>query len=300
MKKIFALLTVFCLVFPRLAFAGAWTLPIHQWCIEYYMKANWAKNDFGPDRDLRRFPNPFRPPNNVRSWGWSMIPKAEYGVNDWFSILGSLEYKESKWKEYTRPASWGAYRRKSHGITEFNFGGKLRFLKDPVVLSGQLKAFIYSGKGCNEDPQLSDGNSALELRGLVGKSFDGPIPFYLGAETGYRFKNRNVCNDIPFFIETGFWPLKWFLIKTEIDGYWSHDGTGNLEKEYAIWRIGPTIQLYTLYQLLAGHEIGREDIGGLITKKGRSFNIELQYGNTFWGRNYTAYQEAVVKVSTQF
>ncbi|MFH1665252.1 MAG: hypothetical protein ABIA77_03795, partial [Candidatus Omnitrophota bacterium] len=96
---------------------------------------------------------------------------------------------------------------------------------------------------------------------------------------------RDLCNFMPFFVEGGFWPVKWFLIKSEIDGVFCHDGTGKIEKEYAIWRIGP------VFHLLSGNDIMRQ---------GKALDVALQYGLTFWGRNTSADQEFVIKVSAQF
>lgn len=278
-NKLFFVLFLCCVAMPQLAFAGAWTLPQNKVWTEYSVKMNWSKYDFDSDRDIER------KTRSAESWGWSTIPKMEFGFTNWFTLLGGLEYKESNYKEYNRPDEWGSYSVKSHGITSMDFGGKIRLLKDPVVVSTQIKTSFYSGKGYNESPQISDGNDAIDVRALIGKTFDAEIPFYFGAETGYRFKNRHVCNDIPVFIEGGFWPLEWLLIKSEIDAYISHDGTGNIEKEYAIWRIGP------VFQLLTGEDVTRAE---------DAFNIGFQYGMVIWGRNTAADQEVVIKVAWQF
>ncbi len=286
MKKVFLLVLLSCLVLPQLAFGGAWTLPRNDIWIEYVTKASWAKDDFGPDKDLTR------KGADARSWGWGMIPKAEYGITDWFTLMGSLEYKEAKYKEYARNPAWGPYSVKNHGVTNVDFGGKFRFLKEPVVLSGQIKAQIYTaydkGKtGVANQPGLSDRFDAIEFRGLISRKWDTKIPFYLSSELGYRFKNRGIDNDMPFFVEGGFWAFDWLLLKTEVDGFWSHDGTGNFEKEYAIWRIGPTFQL-----LGAGSDN--------VAKTESSFDISVQYGITFWGRNTSADQEVILKVAAQY
>ncbi|MFH1309194.1 MAG: hypothetical protein ABIH85_00780, partial [Candidatus Omnitrophota bacterium] len=237
MKKIFLILTLFCITFPQLAFGGAWTLPKNNIWAEFYMKGNWSKYDFGSDRSLNR------KDNGAFSYGMSIAPKIEYGLTDWITILGSFEYKEAHYKEYNRRSWWGPHRRKSHALTTVDFGTRVRFMEDPFVLSGQIKGILYTGDGKNKDPGLCDGNDAIDIRGLIGKKFDWQIPCYLGAESGYRFKNRHVANDIPFFVEGGFWPFKWLLLKTEVDGYFSHGSTGSIKKEYAIWRIGPVFQL---------------------------------------------------------
>ncbi|MFH1846673.1 MAG: hypothetical protein ABH869_03870 [Candidatus Omnitrophota bacterium] len=280
MKKLFPFLCIFflCMLSAQYAFAGAWTLPQNSVWVEQYMKANFAKMDFNADRGLDR------KNRSAESWGWSMSPKFEIGALDWLTVMGSVEYKEAKYKEYNRRADWGSYSVKSHGISSIDFGAKVRFVETPFVLSGQIKTLFYL-KGDDDAPGLSDGNDAIELRALLGKKFDTTIPFYFGAETGYRFKNRSVCHDIPFFAEAGIWPIKWLLLKTEIDGFINHDGTGSLEKEYAIWRIGPVFQFLT---------------GDDVTRTGKTFDVGLQYGLVFWGRNTSADQEMILKISSQF
>ena len=280
------------------AFAGAWTVPKYKVWGELTFKWNWSKFDYSPENHLDH------KSNDGRSWGWSMEPKVEYGITDWFNVLASVEYKESKYKEYGRAAGNGPFRRKNNGITAIRLGGKLRFLEKPAVVSGLVKVHIYPGYGNNDgddpafrnQPSIGDGEDTLELRGLIGKEFFVPLGMlfnegdyslkcYGGFEAGYAIKNRDVCNNFPYLIEAGFWPLDWLLIKTEIDGIFSHDGTGTVEKEYAIWRIGP------VFQVLSGDSV---------TKQGKMFNIELQYGNTFWGRNTAADQEFIVKAQSQF
>jgi hypothetical protein len=41
-------------------------------------------------------------------------------------------------------------------------------------------------------------------------------------------------------------------------------------------------------------------LGNDVTRKGQSFYIGVQYGNTFWGRNTEGSQEIVMKVSFQY
>ncbi|MBU1083535.1 MAG: hypothetical protein ABIG55_04880 [Candidatus Omnitrophota bacterium] len=299
MKKFISIFLMSCILFPQLAFAGAWTLPENNVRLEYLMKANWAKRDFTSNGDLRR------KGGDARSWGWSMIPSVEYGVTDWFTIFGKLEYKEAKYKEYVRPIAWGDWAVKNHAVTNVDVGGKVRLLKDPVVLSAQVKGSVYTGyvegdlTGKDEQPALSDRNDSIEIRGLVGKVFDTAIPFYLGAESGYRFNNRGVANDIPFFAEFGFWATDWLLLKTEVDGYWSHNQTGETDKDYAVWRIGPIFQLLDLYRSLTGEEITGGPASS-VTQANKSLNLEIQYGNIFWGKDVSADQEVVMKISTQF
>lgn len=279
------------------AFAGAWTVPKYKIWLEQYMKWNYAKDTFNESGDFTSSGDHVK---NFRSWEYVMESKLEFGATDWLTLLSGLEYKSSEYKEYDRPASWGSYARKNHGITSVKLGGRLRFIKDPLVVSTQTKVFIYPGYGIyhgddpayQNQPSIGHGDDAVEQRIMIGKKFDVPIhndlrvPVYFGAETGYRWRNRHVCNDIPYFFETGFWPVEWLLVKTEIDGYKVHGGTGSIKEGYGIWRIGG------VWQVFGGDSILREG--------DKLFNIEFQYGMTLWGKNTTAFQEWVLKVDTQF
>lgn len=303
-KQVIALvvLSIFMSVVQvKYAFAGAWTVPKHHVWGEYYMKWDWAKAAIGPDGHRRTSPNQA---DSFRSWEFVMEPKMEFGVTDWLTALGSIEYKEGHYKEYDRPDAWdnGAFARKNNGVTNIKLGGRLRFIKEPVVVSTQTKVFIYPGYGnyhgeggsFPHQPSIGYGDDAVEQRILIGKTFKIPIPMtkgfklpaYVGAETGYRWRTRSVCGDIPYFVEAGVWPVEWFLIKTEIDGYKTNPGTGSIKESYGIWRIGG------IWQVFGGDSILRQG--------NKMFNIEFDYGMTLWGKNTTAFEEWTVKIDTQF
>ncbi|NQU95604.1 MAG: hypothetical protein HQ549_05185 [Candidatus Omnitrophica bacterium] len=297
MKKtllIFLFLAIALYSFPQNAFGGAWTLPQYKVWGEYSFKWQWAKEDFGDDYKKKK------KGQDARSWDFIMEPKVEIGITDSFNLLCSMEYKESKYKEYGRPDDWGPYRRKNNGVSYVKVGGKLRFIEEPCVISGQIKGYFYTGYGNDHgddpayknQPAIGDGDDALELRGLIGKRFklntpleDWTLPCYAGLEAGYRWRNAAVANDIPIFVETGFWPFKWLLIKTELDTIIAHRDTGSIDKDYAVWRIGPVFQI-------AGDSALREGK--------RILNIELQYGLTVWGRETSAYQELTLKIQGAF
>jgi len=294
------LLLVAVFMFEQCAFAGAWTVPKDHIWAEWYQKFNWAKYDYNADNKLER------KSNDGRSWGWSFEPKIEYGAYDWLNFLMSIvEYKQQYYKEYGRPIApgnnWGPFRRKNHGVTAVRLGGKIRVIDKPAVISFQTKVDLYTGYGMDHgddpafrnQPGIGDGETGIETRALFGKEFHLPfgwknkqIKCYAGAESGYRVNaNSPLVNQVPFFFETGFWLQKQLLIKTELDGRWSHDDTGSVEKEWAIWRIG------CLWAVLGGDPVA---------KQGKQFNVEFQYGLWAWGRNVSADQELIVKIQTEF
>lgn len=312
MKKFIAVLVLCCFALPELAFAGAWTLPKGDVWAQYQMKWFYAKKHFSPGSKLARLPR------DARSWGWAMIPEVHYGATDWLDILFSMEYKEAKYKEYARPDSpgmrWGPYSVKNHGLVTIEPGVKVRFLKEPMVLSGQFVYSIwnkhYEAKSLSEEdgraeaPGLSDRTNFWEIRALAGKKWDTEVPFYMGLEYGYRNNTRNIEDQMPLFYEIGFWPLQFLLVKTELDFMFglknTNKGDPMLRKSWGIWRIGPSIELMTLYDILKGVDVTAEGYTAPVTRTGKSLNFEVQYGNTFWGMNTAASQEVVIKVSTQF
>ncbi len=305
MKKIIAALLVGCVIAPQILFAGAWTLPKGDVWMQEQIKFFWAKKQFSPGSDLSRFPR------DARSWGWAMIPEIHYGITDWLDFLFKMEYKEGHYKEYARPNAWGPYSVKNHGLVTVEPGVKVRFLNEPMVLSGQFVYSIWNDSyqenglsDVSEAPGLSDRTNFWETRLLAGKKWDTKLPFYMGLESGYRCNTRNVVDQVPLFYECGFWPMKFLLIKTELDCMFGLDNTTSgspvMEKSWAIWRIGPAIELLMLYDMLRGVDVSSKDYTNIVTRTGKSLNLEAQYGNTFWGRNTTASQEVVLKVSTQF
>lgn len=299
MNRKFLLITsviITALFCSEYAFAGAWTVPKYKVWGEYYMKWDYSKDAFEPDRKLRSTKSSGT--KNFRSWEFVQAQTLEYGATDWLTLLTGLEFKEAHYKEYERPQGFGPFTRKHHGLTNVKLGARWRLTDKPAVVSVQGKYFIYPGYGLShgDDPNFNEnqpgigtGDDAFELRALVGKTFDLPIkykiPCYIGAETGYRWRNRHVAHDIPYFIEGGFWPRPWLLIKTELDGYWVNGGTGSIKSDYGVWRIGGVYQVF-------GDSVLREGA--------KLFNIEFQYGMTLWGKNTNAAQEWVLKVQTQF
>ena len=297
-RQILALVvfTFISLLYVQDLFAGAWTVPKYKVWGQYYVKWDYAKEEFQANGKKRTLTDG----NEARTWEVVMEPSIEYGVTDWFSFLTSMEYKESHYKEYGRPDSWGPFERKNNGISNFKLGGRWRLLENPVVLSVQGKASIYTGYGNNHgddpayrnQPSIGKGDDSFEMRALIGKTFKVPLtskfalPCYAGAETGYRVRTRSVCNDIPYFIEGGFWPVDWFLVKSEIDGYHCHAGTVSIKERYGIWRIGGAWQVF--------------NTSSILRQGNKMFNIEFQYGMVLWGKNTDAFQEWTLKVQTQF
>lgn len=297
MKRVLALAVVMLFLSASELYAGAWTVPKHKVWGELYEKWSYAKEEFNQDGKRQTLSQG----KEARYWEYMMEPKLEFGVTDYLTAMASLEYKEAHYKEYGRPDSWGPYSVKNHGITNIKVGGRFRFLEDPVVMSTQTRVWIYPGYPVNHheegdwtahQPMIGYGDDAVEQRILIGKTFILPIhkgykiDGYWGIETGYRWRTKSVCYDIPYFAEIGVRPIKGFLLKTEIDGYKAVKGTGSIYSEYGFWRIGG------VWEVFGGDSTLRQGE--------KMFNLEFQYGTMVWGKNTSAPQEFVLKVSTQF
>lgn len=304
MKKILALILISCFLLPQMAFGGAWTVPKGDIWMQQQIKWIYGSEDFGPENDRRKLPR------DAKSWGWNMIPEFQFGAADWLNILFRMEYKQAWYKEYNRPNMWGPYSVKNHGLVTIDPGLKIRLMKEPVVLSLQMYYSIWNPDyevlplmDVAEQPGLTDRTNYFEIKAQLGKKWDTKIPFYTGFETGYRFNVRNVTNQVPLFWEFGFWPWKPLLIKTEIDCMFSHDKTRTknaFEKSWAIWRIGPNLELITLWDMLTGKDVTTKDYENSVTRAGKSLNLECQYGYTFYGKQTTAFEEIILKVAMQF
>jgi len=304
MRKTLLLAVIACFILPQIAFGGAWTLPKHGLWGEYAVKWNWADDDF--NGSAKRVDKT----RDAKTWGWSMNPKVEFGLTDKITLMGGLEYKEASYKEYARPVAWGPYSVKNHALTSIDGGVKVKLVDKPLVVSGQFKGIFYTEyqdkalEDVAEAPELGDRTNAYEVRVLASKKWETEIPFYLGAETGYRYNEKNIHDQVPFFVEAGFWPLSWLLVKSEVDGFFgipSTSGKGAVRKEYAIVRVGPSIELLELFDVLTGRSYSEGD-GSVnsVTRGGRSLSIDVQYGFWFWGRNVSADQEVVLKIAGQY
>lgn len=297
MKKILLLTVLTLLLSVEKLYAGAWTVPKHNVWGEYYMEWDYGKQEFNQDGKRQTLSQG----KEGRSWGFDMEPKLEFGVTDWLTAMASVEYKEFHYKEYGRPAAWGPYEVKNHGVTAVRLGGRWRFLEDPVVMSFQTRVYIYPGYGINHgelndttanQPGIGYGDTDVDERLMIGKTFKLNVTKnysmygYWGMEGGYLFRNRHVCSAIPYFVEFGIHPTKNILLETELDGIRSLKGTGSILSDYGIWRCGITYDVFGMDSVLR--------------KGNKLFSVGFQYGMTIWGRNTTAYNEFILKTDTQF
>lgn len=274
MKRIAVLLILglFCMtMLAASANAGPWTLNKGRAWYEAYVRYSHANEAFDPDGNRSKWEN----------GGWSSIYdvelKAEYGATDDLNLLLGVPYTWSTWKD-------GNGTLENEGFKEINFGAKYRIVRKPVTAAVQLKFFLQPrGLDTTKPPELSTYGDGIEIRGIVGKSWNvlGGKQLYVSCESGYKWSAKwtartKYANFIPVFAEVGFAPFSWLMLKGEIDCMISHPHTGQIKDTY-IWRAGPIFNLIGkgFSSVTKGEDEPDEEI---------SLNVELQYGQVFAGR----------------
>ncbi|MGB2661968.1 MAG: hypothetical protein WBD04_06255, partial [Candidatus Omnitrophota bacterium] len=254
------------------SYAGPWTLAQGKIWTEIFTRYTYSNHCFDSKGNLSRWEG------NGFQEVWDLEAKVEYGLFDKFNVLLYVPYTWNTWKE-DQVISGGKDELKNEGFKEIQIGGKYKFLDNPVVAAVQLKAFIDLNSDRNKEPKLSNYGNALELRGLVGKSFTlADWPCYASIESGIKFPQKRwgerslYATTIPVFGEFGFSPHDRVMIKNEIDCSISVPGTGRVKDTYT-WRIGP------IFSLLG------QGFSSIFRGDEYSLNLELQYGWTFAGRS---------------
>ncbi len=248
---------------------GAWGVPKGHYQLELYTKYYYHDSQFDSD-------------GNKTRWGYggkgSEIYtefKIDYGFSDNVTLWAHIPFKEAYWKDdYAK--------RKTEGFADIWLGGKYRFLDNPMVLSLQLLGKFPAGYNENASPSLGKDQLDYEITLLSAKTFG---PLYLKADSGYRWRNEEPADTVPYFLELGYQAFDRILFKTSLDGVESLSRTGQVE-DYTKWTLST---LFTLKRGLNPH---------LSTKDKLEF--ELGYGETFTGRNSSAASEIFTKILYYF
>lgn len=134
----------------------------------------------------------------------------EYGVTDTLTGIVSLTHKSVE-------SSSASVKSTESGFTDAWVFLKKGLFKAPFVLSSQVGVKIPLGYDANSRPPLGDGQVDYEARLLAGKSFY-PFAGYGNAEVGYRKRNGDFSDEIPYRLELGAFPAKGVLLKIALDG----------------------------------------------------------------------------------
>ncbi|MBD3379591.1 MAG: hypothetical protein GF408_03910 [Candidatus Omnitrophica bacterium] len=274
MKKLVSLFLTGLLLFSgtaTTAWAGPWTLKQGKAWTEVFTRYFHSRDYFDPKGEKHRWPD------HGNSEIWDVEGKLEYGATDDFNLLLGIPYTWNRWANDYGTAwdfAWGPNTGRTHreGFKQINFGAKYRIMEKPVVTSVQVKYFVDTASDQVTPPDLYEYGNSLDVRALVGKAFNIDKKLtYFSVESGYRFNGGQFANTFPVFAELGFAPVDRLMLKGEIDCSFSHMDTG-YRKDGVTWRVG------TIFNLL-GKGFNSIEKGG-----DSSLNLELQYGQTLWGR----------------
>ncbi len=185
-----------------LLFAGAWTrekneiyskLSLSQFKSDEVYAAKKNKKLLGPDYSE-----------------FATSAYGEYGFTN--SLTGILSFSHKSVE-----SSSASVKNTESGLTDAWVYLKKGVLITPFVLSTQVGVKIPLGYDKENQPPLGDGQVDTEARLLVGKSFH-PFAGYGNAELGYRKRNSDLSDEIPFRLEVGAFPTKGTLFKIALDG----------------------------------------------------------------------------------
>jgi len=293
MRKTIVLLITFALIMamlPASSYAGPWTVKKGRVWLEVFTRYFHSNQYFDSKGKKHGWED------NGWSAIWDLEAKMEYGATDNFSILLGVPYTWSNWKN-----DYGKL--KNEGFKMISIGGRYMFMKVPVVTALQFKAY-FSPKNNGKQPELCQYGQAYDFMILAGQSWyvGNGNQFFVSSETGFIARtNSKYANNIPVFVEAGYAPFDWIMLKGEIDCMISLPGTGQIKDTYT-WRAGPIINMVGegFSSIEKGEDEPYDDF---------SLNLELQYGQTFAGRGdpdlpvedkVSAAQEFVFKIQSLF
>jgi protein XagA len=103
-------------------------------------------------------------------------------------------------------------RQRTTGIGDAEVGLKYQLIDAPVVLSPMLSIKIPTGYHDDYDPALGTGSADVEGRILAARSL-WPLPLYVGAELGYRWRGGAFSDQLVISSEIGATPHERVFLK---------------------------------------------------------------------------------------
>ena len=153
----------------------------------------------------------------------------EYGLRERLTLIGKVSGGELVVED-------DFVKQTTIGIGDLDMGAKYQLTNGPVVLAPYLNFKIPTGYHGDYEPALGTDYTDLELRLLAAHSLY-PWPFYLGAETGYRFRGGPYSNQIPYFFEVGATPHKRVFAKAYLEGMDTLTGEDESAGEVGILQV---------------------------------------------------------------
>lgn len=241
---------------------GAWTLRKGQTYAELYTKYYWHNHQFDSKGEKKRWDYDGKG-NEIRT-----ELKLEYGFNDKITLMLSTIAKEAHWKDSFKSCT-------NRGFVEMWPGVKYNLFTEPFIctLQGRVKfPFDYSEEAV---PALGTHQIDGELKILTAQPWP-KLPGYTKFEFGFRGRNEEPANEIPYFFEFGYNPRRWLVLKTTLDCSEGLAEAGGTDEDWMKYTVGPIFKIKDL------------------------FNIEFAFGQTFEGKNTSAAKEVICSLSSQW
>lgn len=289
------------LIFPATLYAGAWTIDGKEVVVELYGKYYWAEKNYLNNGDVERMPD------GGKYSEWREELKIDVGISNRVNVLFSVPYKSAEYEN-----DFNTF--KQNGLADVVIGAKLMVLdeedynkkqyaekyKNYPTVSLQVKYNFPAGYDETEPPALGDGKAEVEARVMVGKKlgrkiFPGFALHTVGAELGYRLRDSDLVNKVPFFAEANFELKKGFMLRGMVDGVFTVSGSDVEPTDEE--RINKKYEEYAKAIVL----IRYGDIVGVYNDdKASNLAFEAGYGHTFWGKNTAVGSEIIFSISYKF
>ena len=242
---------------------GAWVIPQGKLYTEIYNKYYWHKSQFdnkGKEVDWAY---------GGRYSEFRSELKLEYGLTDKLTILAYLPFKEARWKDDFKQST-------TRNLVDIWSGAKFNLFTEPFVFTLQGRLKFPTNYNPNHTPALGKEQIDGDIQFLFGKSLSPLFDGYAKVEFGFRARDEEPTNEIPYFCELGYNLLDWLTINATIDGIEGLQDTGQTEEDYTKWNA------HLVFEIL------------------NDYNLKVGYGETFSGKYSSAAQEIILALSTQF
>lgn len=241
---------------------GAWTLKKGETYAELYTKYYWHNHRFDDNGKKKRWDYDGKG-NEIRT-----ELKLERGFSDRLTLMLYTVAKEAHWKDSFKSCT-------SRGFTEIWPGLKYRLFEKPFICSLQARTKIPFDYSEEAVPALGTHQIDADFKILTAQPYP-KLPGYTKFELGFRGRNEEPANEIPYFFEIGYNPTSIIVLKATLDGNEGLASTGGVDEDWIKYSAGPIFKIKDF------------------------FNIEFGFGHTFVGKNTSAAKEVYLTLSSQW
>lgn len=203
-------------------FPGAWTQKKGGYFLKVSGNYLFAKHEFNYLGKRINILEDYEVYKNTSFQDFSTTLYAEYGLNNWFTVIANLPFKVSTTERTETGVNYFTKRIvtvTTSGFSDLTLSGKVGILRKPLVFSVQSGVKIPLGYNrIPENDGAALGTAEVDGEGylLLGKSLY-PLPLYLTGGLGYRRRGGALRDEYLFAAEAGVSGRSW-LFKVTFDG----------------------------------------------------------------------------------